>query len=233
MREEFFIKLAMMVYKKEMLKNMPLLTRGKPESVYKRARGIYKRELGRLDEFGQYDVMKLNLAFGVMIYSLYESCEVKPDVSELRRFCRNVVLTPKLSRAFLGSMDMTSEKGIQNQVMNAQKSRNATHPYTWQYEVTERGDRRFRAEFSRCGIYDFFKSKGLEGLVPAICILDFSYCQVQGHIFLRKETIATGGSICDCTYISKDIATEDEIREYENDMANEALRGGVGLEVEK
>lgn len=227
MREDFFIKLAMRVYKNEMLKNIPLITREEPKSVYKRARVTYKREFGRLDEFGQYDVMKLNLAFGVMIYSIYDSCEVKPNVGELRRFCRNVVLTPKLSRIFLGSMDMTSEKGIQNQVMNAQKSSKATHPYTWQYEVTERGDRRFRAEFSRCGIYDFFKSKGLEKLVPAICMLDYSYCEVQGHIFLRKETIATGGRLCDCTYISKDIATEEEKREYENDMANEALRGGV------
>lgn len=39
----------------------------------------------------------------------------------------------------------------------------------------------------------------------------------QDHIFLRKGTIATGGKVCDCTYISKDIALKEEFQEYENE----------------
>lgn len=32
-----------------------------------------------------------------------------------------------------------------------------------------------------------------------------------------EETIATGGKVCDCTYISKDIASKEEFQEYENE----------------
>lgn len=52
---------------------------------------------------------------------------------------------------------------------------------------------------------------------------------MQKHIFLRKETLATGGSMCDCTYISKEIATREELQAFEDDMGNEAKRGGIVL----
>ena len=48
-------------------------------------------------------------------------------------------------------------------------------------------------------------------------------------IFLRKETLATGGRMCDCTYSNKAVATEEELQNYEDDMKNEAKRGGITL----
>lgn len=229
MKEEMPVKLSMAVYKKAMIENMPLLTAENPKTVYKNARKIFKAELEQLDEYGPCDVLKTNLTYAVMIYSIYASCGTKPDVSALSRFCRNVVLTPKLARNVLAKVDVTSKKSISHQLEVAEKSRNATHPYTWQYEITETGNRRFTAEFSRCGIYDYFRAKGLTGLVPALCMMDFAYCDVQSHIFLRKQSIATGGKICDCTYISKAVATKEEMQEYKNDMENEAVRGGIRL----
>lgn len=35
--------------------------------------------------------------------------------------------------------------------------------------------------------------------------------------------------MCDCTYISKDMATKEEFQDYEYDMRNEAKRGGIIL----
>lgn len=229
MKEETLVKLSWAIYKKAMTENMPLLTKENPKEVYRKARKIFRAELEQLDEYGPCDVLKTNLTYAVMIYSIYASCGTKPDVSALSRFCRNVVLAPKLARNILAKADVTSEKSISHQLEVAEKSRNATHPYTWQYEITETGDRRFTAEFSRCGIYDYFSSKGLTGLVTALCMMDFAYCDIQSHIFLRKQSIATGGKICDCTYISKDVATKEEIQEYKNDMKNEAVRGGIVL----
>lgn len=98
---------------------------------------------------------------------------------------------------------MTCAKRIKNETKRAARSEKATHPYTWQYTISDIGDKRFTAKFSRCGIYDYFKSKGLEQLVPAMCLMDYSFCEVQNHIFLRKETLATGGRMCDCTYINR------------------------------
>lgn len=229
MKEGFIIKLNWIVYKNEIIKNIPLLTAENPQKVYQNARHIYKQELKQMDEYGPGDVLKLNLVHGVMLYSIYAGCKEKPGVNELREFYRKVVLTPKLVRAIFARADATSAKSIQRQAEQAKKSQSAAHPYTWQYQITKTGNKRFTAEFSRCGIYDYFRSKGHPELVPAMCLMDYSFCEVQKHIFLRRETLATGGKVCDCTYISKDIASKEELQEYENDMRNEASRGGVRM----
>lgn len=229
MKEGLFIKLNWMIYRKTILNNLQLLTQKNPKEIYKKARKIYKQEMGQLPEYGENDVLKLNLAHGILIYAIYESCEQKPRVNELSKFYHNVVLTPRLARLFLASSDMTCANRIESEKKRAVRSERATHPYTWQYKISDVGDKRFTAQFSRCGIYDYFKSKGIPQLVPAMCLMDYSFCEVQKHIFLRKETLSTGGGMCDCTYISKDIATREELQAFEDDMKNEAKRGGVVL----
>ena len=229
MKEGLFIKLNWLVYRGALLNHLSILSKEDPQKIYKGARRIYKQEMKQLPEYGENDVLKLNLAHGILLYAIYESCEQKPGVNELRKFYHDVILSSKLVRNFFANTDMTCAKRVKNEIKQAKRSEKATHPYTWQYQICDIGDKRFTAKFTRCGIYDYFKSKGLEQLVPAMCLMDYSFCEVQNHIFLRKETLATGGRMCDCTYINKDVATEEELQNYEDDMKNEAKRGGVIL----
>ena len=67
MKEGFIIKLNWIVYKNEIIKNIPLLTAENPQKVYQNARSIYKQALKQMDEYG-------------------------PGVNELREFYRKVVL---------------------------------------------------------------------------------------------------------------------------------------------
>ena len=67
MKEGFIIKLNWIVYKNEIIKNIPLLTAENPQKVYQNARRIYKQALKQMDEYG-------------------------PAVNELREFYRKVVL---------------------------------------------------------------------------------------------------------------------------------------------
>ena len=69
MKEGFIIKLNWIVYKDEIIKNIPLLTAENPQKVYQNARSIYKQALKQMDEYG-------------------------PGVNELREFYRKVVLEP-------------------------------------------------------------------------------------------------------------------------------------------
>ena len=65
-------------------------------------------------------------------------------------------------------------------------------------------------------------------IVPAMCALDYSFGEEGNHFFLRKQTIATGGTVCDCRYVRKSAATQAEIAESAEDKRKEALRGGRG-----
>ena len=54
----------------------------------------------------------------------------------------------------------------------------------------------------------------------------FTIGEEGNHIFLRKQTIATGGTVCDCHYVRKSAVTQKEIAEAAADKRKEALRGG-------
>lgn len=106
------------------------------------------------------------------------------------------------------------------------KSQKAAHPYTWQYTVTVEDKDRFTTTFTKCGIYEYLKSRKMAEIVPAMCALDYTFGEEGNHIFLRKQTIATGGTVCDCRYVRKSAAMQKEIAEAAADKRKEALRGG-------
>lgn len=181
----------------------------------------------RLPDYGKYDVLKLNLAHAVMLGAIYESCEAKPTVDQLAKFYHDMVLAPKVVRAAFAKKDMVSAKVIALQRRQGEKSQKAQHPYTWQYKMTDEGNRRFTLQFTRCGICDYLTSRGLRHIVPAMCAMDYAFGEAGNHLFLRKETLATGGSMCDCTYIGKDVATAVEAEASRQDCLEEAQRGGM------
>lgn len=58
------------------------------------------------------------------------------------------------------------------------------------------------------------KELGLEGLIPAMCRLDYTMSEAGGVTdFVREYTLASGGPYCDCGYKKKDaghLAEPDE-----------------------
>lgn len=233
MEEGFVIKANWLIYRGAILKYLPVLGVKNLKEVFRRANAIYRPEMQRLPEYGANDVLKLNLSHAVMLGAIYESCEEKPSVDQLARFYREVVLSPKLIRFAFSRNDMVSPKRIKQETRRGEKSQSATHPYTWQYKVEQASDRRFIAVFTRCGICDYLNSRGLSEIIPVMCALDYTFGEVGNHFFLRKETIATGGRVCDCTYIGKDIATNAEAAESMQDRLDEARRGGLSVESPK
>lgn len=231
MREGLIIKANWLLYKKYILRHMTLLGVSNPKETYRKAKKRYMSEMIRLPEYGEYDVLKLNLSHAVMLGAIYQSCEEEPTVDQLTEFYCLVVLSPKIVRSAFSRMNMVSPKRIRRETAQGEKSQFATHPFTWQYCVENIGEDRFTALFSRCGIYDYLSSIGLEHIVPAMCALDYTFGECGNHYFLRKETIATGGKVCDCTYIGRKAATNAEIEECEKDKKEEALRGGRHIAV--
>ena len=82
------------------------------------------------------------------------------------------------------------------------------------------------AVFTRCGIYDYLNSRGMAHIAPAMCAIDYLFGECSNHWFLRESTIATGGEVCDCRYVSKKASTSEEIRRSKENKRAEAIRGG-------
>ncbi len=227
MKEGCIVKLNWLVYRKHLVKLLPLLGVDDPQDVWQKAKATYKAEMERLPDYSKYDVLKLNLAHAVMLGAIYESCETKPTVDQLAKFYHDMVLAPKLVRAAFTKKDMVDAKGMAMKRRQGEKSQKAQHPYTWQYKMTDVGNRRFTLQFTRCGICDYLTSRGLRHIVPAMCVMDYAFGEAGNYLFLRKETLVTGGSMCDCTYIGKDVATAEEKEASRQDYLEEARRGGM------
>ena len=75
-------------------------------------------------------------------------------------------------------------------------------------------------------VYDYLKSRGMAHIAPAMCAIDYLFGECSNHWFLRESTIATGGDVCDCGYVSKRAATPEEIDRSKENKKTEEMRGG-------
>ena len=226
MKEDLKIKLGWLLLSKAVKKNLPLLGIIEPAAAWKEIREIYKQDLGKLTEYGPGDVLKMNLAHAVMLGAVYKYCRKEPDVDQMTQFYHGIFAdTPLLINA-MKHIRMTDTKFRNVQKERAETSQKARHPYTWQFTVQDTDKDRFTAVFTRCGIKDYLSAQGMPEIIPAMCALDYAFADMSNHLFLRKHTLATGGSVCDCTYVNKQAAAETEHRQSAEDRRNEALRGG-------
>lgn len=70
------------------------------------------------------------------------------------------------------------------------------------YEEEETIDE-FDAIFDRCGIWHMMKELGIPEATPALCRYDYGMAKETNTIFTREQTLAGGGSVCDCHYKKK------------------------------
>ncbi len=206
--------------------SLPVLGVDDPKSFWQESKKIYRREMNKLPEYGPNDVLKINLAHAVMLGAIYEACSPKPDVDAMTQFYRELFLRQRILLAALKRMDMLKPSMVTRQRAIAERSRKATHPFTWQFTVDVEDENRFTAVFTRCGIYDYLNSRGMAHIAPAMCAIDYLFGECSKHWFLRESTIATGGKICDCRYVSKRAATAEEVRRSKENKKAEAIHGG-------
>ena len=79
------------------------------------------------------------------------------------------------------------------------------NPYSWNMDFYEYSDGSgYEGRFTKCGICVLMKELGLFDLTPAMCRLDYTMSEAGGATnFVRRYTIASGGSYCDCGYKKK------------------------------
>ena len=226
MKDGIVIKGMWLLMGSAMKASLPVLGVRNPKAFWKESKKIYRREMDKLAEYGPNDILKINLAHAVMLSAVYEACDPKPDIDAMTKFYRELFLRQRIILAALKRMDMLKPSEVRRQSAIGERSQKATHPFTWQFTVRVEDENRYTAVFTRCGIYDYLDSRGMAHIVPAMCAIDYLFGECSNHWFLRESTIATGGEVCDCRYVSKRAATQEEICRSKEDKKSEAIRGG-------
>ena len=99
--------------------------------------------------------------------------------------------------------DIFSEEYINYEKEGAKKSKLRKYPGDWVYDFIEGDGKTFTwgVDYSECGVHKFYKSQGLEHLMPLVCIADFAMARAYGYGLARTQTIGNGAPICDFRYI--------------------------------
>jgi len=135
-------------------------------------------------------------------------------------------LTYNLYEAFFKvippTADIFSEDYINQVKEEAKNSKLRKYPDDWIYDFIEGDGETFTwgIDYSECGLYKFYKSQGMEHLMPIVCISDFEDARVHGYGLTRTQNIGNGAPICDFRF-KKDGTTPkawppDNLPEFKN-----------------
>jgi len=116
-------------------------------------------------------------------------------------------LTYELFEAFYKVIPQTdnlfSEEYINQQRERAEISKARKYPGDWVSDFVEGDGKTFTwgVNYSECGVHKFYKSQGLEHLMPIVCIADFAMARQYGYGLKRTQTRAHGAPMCVFRYI--------------------------------
>ena len=176
------------------------------KTITKKAKTKYKEIICELPEFEKGDRFKANLVNCAMIGAFVLSVPKRPDVEQLTVYYAKAMMT-KPMKWFCrrsGKKKFTA-KDIAEMKKTAELKAADRNPYSWNMDFYEYSDGSgYEGRFTKCGICVLMKELGLFDLAPAMCRLDYTMSKAGGATnFVRRYTIASGGSYCDCGYKKK------------------------------
>ena len=182
-------------------KNLSLLGVKDGRTLMGHAKKRYEQILKGIPEYGENDVLLVNLLSAAMYAAIYLSLDKKTDIDTLADYYEQSMNTNPVMRLFLRRSDPFMQKYQDRQKALAEKSQKADNPYTWRftYYPGETLDS-FDAIFDRCGIWHMMQELGIPEATPAICRYDYGMTKLTNTAFSREQTLATGGTVCDCHY---------------------------------
>ena len=167
------------------------------------AKPKYKEIIAKLPEFEKEDRFKMNIVNCAMFAAFLLSMEQKPDTVSLTEFYSRAMMNlPTRWFCRIEGKGKFSEKDIAGMKATAELKAADRNPYSWNMDFLPYEDGSgYEARFTKCGICTLMKELGLYKFVPAMCHLDYDMTQAGGAAdFVRKYTLASGGSCCDCGY---------------------------------
>ena len=176
------------------------------KQISKNAKSRYKSIIRNLPEFEKGDQFKTNIVGCAMLCAFVLSMPKRPSVDELTEYYSKAMMTRFMRWLCRQSRKKKfTAKDIAEMKKTAELKAADSNPYSWNMDFYEYSDGSgYEGRFTKCGICVLMKELGLFDLTPAMCRLDYTMSEAGGATnFVRRYTIASGGSYCDCGYKKK------------------------------
>lgn len=124
------------------------------------------------------------------------------DVTNLKEMEKNLIL-PSFKKLKFANCNKKFWKKLMYKAFTSAKSKcDEWHDYEMNVEPYA-DDKPIRYEFTACPAAQFAKQFGLTEVMPALCNVDYDMAELNDTVFTREQTLAGGGSLCDCHYDHK------------------------------
>ena len=192
------------IFRPTFQKNLGMLGVEEPNEFMKKVKMKYYDILRDIPEFGENDILIKNIISAAMYAAVYLNLEKKPSIDVLADYYETAMGSNNLMKFFLRRTNYYTKKTQNKLKKGAERSQLSLNPYSWRYKLYE-GEtiNEFDAIFDRCGIWHMMKELGIPEATPALCRYDYGMAKETNTIFTREQTLAGGGSVCDCHYKKK------------------------------
>lgn len=186
------------------MKNLGMLGVEEPNAFMKKVKMKYYNILRDIPEFGENDILIKNIISAAMYAAVYLNLEKKPSIDVLADYYETAMGSNNLMKFFLRRTNYYTKKTQNKLIKEAERSQLSSNPYSWRCKVyVGEAINEFDAIFDRCGIWHMMKELGIPEATPALCRYDYGMAKETNTIFTREQTLAGGGSVCDCHYKKK------------------------------
>ena len=177
------------------------------QEITEKAKPRYRDIIEKLPEFEKGDRFQMNIVSCAMLCAFLLSMEKRSNVEKVTAFYAKAMMTaPTRWFCRMSGKRKFTDADLQGMKATAALQAADRNPYSWNMDfLPYPDDSGYEARFTRCGIGTLMKELGLFELTPAMCHLDYTMSEAGGvSEFVRKYTLATGGSYCDCGYKKKE-----------------------------
>lgn len=192
------------VFRGSFQRQLSLVTDENPAAVMRRARGEYRTILSGIPEFDRDDRFLVNLLSAAMLAAVYRNLSKRPPLEAVTDYYHRSMTENAVMRRFLQKDNSYTPRAQAKLARQAEASQRRSNPFSWKFRYEAGPDcNSYTAYFSTCGICRLFQKLGIPEIIPAMCTYDYEMAGWSGTEFTRTQTLAAGGSCCDCHYRKK------------------------------
>lgn len=196
-------KMIIPIIRKSLVKRV-----GKEEAaaIVQKTDAAYRSMLNRADDIGKDNPMASNLYEALLFFAVWEAGDGKISVEDLREISHEVMGIPALK--VIGLLRNANKSGLAK--LEKKMHQNAewleVHPQykgvSWDFNFDKtKHSEGFYYHFTRCPVNDFARKEGYLEVLPVMCDVDFLSAELMHAKLIRKQTLASGGDICDYWFV--------------------------------
>ncbi len=180
---------------------------GKKETkiIIKNAKPLCQKMFEDVEDIGFDNPMKHNLYGSFPLMAIWKASEGQISIEDYSKMINETMSRPLIKRIISdGNLNVESDRIKILKTYKENKKWADDHPEykTWDFHFDDnKHEKGLYHYFTYCPLHNFAKQYGFLDVLPIMCNMDYITAENMHSILHRKQTLATGGTMCDYWFV--------------------------------